>query len=1000
MAGIIFKLTDAGRQALINAKQDGTQTRTIVSIGVTATAFTPTATITAVPGEIKRLSTIAGDVVAKDTIHVTIRDEGTSTYTVRGLGVYLDNGVLLGTYSQAAVILEKSSASIFLLSTDLRVLDGSIDISTLQFGATNFINPPATTEQPGVVELATPQETALGADGVRAVTSAGLKPLLEGKQPLDATLTALAAVNIVADRLIYTTGVDQFSVTPLTAFIRTLLDDADAVAARSTLGAAPLASPGLTGTPTAPTAAVDTNTAQLATTAFVIGQAGAAAPKMDGAANVGTATRFAREDHVHPSDTSLAPIASPGLTGIPTAPTAVAGTNTVQIATTAFVIGQAGAEAPKMDGAATVGTATRYAREDHVHPSDTAKAPLASPALTGTPTAPTAADGTSTTQLATTAFVQNAVGGYLAKGVTGGTVTLTEAEASNPVIALTGTLTSALNLVVPVTVKRVWAIYNSTTGAFGVTVKTAAGTGVAVAQGKRNLVYTDGTNVYDGFNDFDSIAITGTSTAPTAAVGTSTTQLATTAFVIGQAGAAAPKMDGAANVGTATRFAREDHVHPSDTSLAPIASPGLTGIPTAPTAVAGTNTVQIATTAFVIGQAGAEAPKMDGAATVGTATRYAREDHVHPSDTAKAPLASPALTGTPTAPTAADGTSTTQLATTAFVQNAVGGYLAKGVTGGTVTLTEAEASNPVIALTGTLTSALNLVVPVTVKRVWAIYNSTTGAFGVTVKTAAGTGVAVAQGKRNLVYTDGTNVYDGFNDFDSIAITGTSTAPTAAVGTSTTQLATTAFVIGQAGAAAPKMDGAATVGTATRFAREDHVHPSDTSRAPLASPGLTGVPTAPTAATGTNSNQIATTAFVVARTQIATETVAGLSEVATQPETDAGDDDVRSVTPKKIAPAFGIGQALQDLSSSRVLGVVYTNTTRKPICVYANANSEIAGDAFVVIRMGANANAMGDVSVSRSPVSPGGIAVNAVIPAGFVYLVAATGTGGVSWRELR
>lgn len=40
---------------------------------------------------------------------------------------------------------------------------------------------------------------------------------------------------------------------------------------------------------------------------------------------------------------------------------------------------------------------------------------------------------------------------------------------------------------------------------------------------------------------------------------------------------------------------------------------------------------------------------------------------------AKAPLASPALTGTPTAPTAAAGTNTTQIATTAFVTNAVAG---------------------------------------------------------------------------------------------------------------------------------------------------------------------------------------------------------------------------------------------------------------------------------------------------------------------------------------
>lgn len=39
----------------------------------------------------------------------------------------------------------------------------------------------------------------------------------------------------------------------------------------------------------------------------------------------------------------------------------------------------------------------------------------------------------------------------------------------------------------------------------------------------------------------------------------------------------------------------------------------------------------------------------------------------------KAPIASPALTGTPTAPTAASGTNTTQVATTAFVQNAVSG---------------------------------------------------------------------------------------------------------------------------------------------------------------------------------------------------------------------------------------------------------------------------------------------------------------------------------------
>lgn len=68
---------------------------------------------------------------------------------------------------------------------------------------------------------------------------------------------------------------------------------------------------------------------------------------------------------------------------------------------------------PLMDGTAAVGTATKYAREDHRHPSDTTKANLASPAFTGTPTAPTASSGTNSTQIATTAFVKTALSNKL-----------------------------------------------------------------------------------------------------------------------------------------------------------------------------------------------------------------------------------------------------------------------------------------------------------------------------------------------------------------------------------------------------------------------------------------------------------------------------------------------------------------------------------------------------------------------------------------------------------
>lgn len=100
-----------------------------------------------------------------------------------------------------------------------------------------------------------------------------------------------------------------------------------------------------------------------------------------------------------------ADINAPTFTGIPAAPTPAADTNTTQLATTAFVIGQAGSASPLMNGTAAVGTSLRFARQDHVHPTDTSRAPLASPAFSGTPTAPTPANGTNTTQLATTAFV-------------------------------------------------------------------------------------------------------------------------------------------------------------------------------------------------------------------------------------------------------------------------------------------------------------------------------------------------------------------------------------------------------------------------------------------------------------------------------------------------------------------------------------------------------------------------------------------------------------------
>jgi phage-related tail fiber protein len=78
-------------------------------------------------------------------------------------------------------------------------------------------------------------------DAYGRVTSGSNPTTLSGygitdAQPLDATLTALAGVATVADRLIYATGVDTFAVTAFSSFGRDLVDDADASTARTTLG--------------------------------------------------------------------------------------------------------------------------------------------------------------------------------------------------------------------------------------------------------------------------------------------------------------------------------------------------------------------------------------------------------------------------------------------------------------------------------------------------------------------------------------------------------------------------------------------------------------------------------------------------------------------------------------------------------------------------------------------------------------------------------------------
>jgi hypothetical protein len=135
------------------------------------------------------------------------------------------------------------------------------------------------------------------------------------------------------------------------------------------------------------------------------------------------------------------------------------------------------------------------------------------------------------------------------------TNTNTAQTARNLRLNLVGSVSAAQNLIVPSIEKQY--IVNNTLG-FDITVKNSTGTGVAVPAGKSMIVFNTGSNVVEVV-----------------------TALAT--------GTVIPVANGGTGVTTSTGTG----------SVVLSASPTLTGTPLAPTAAPGTNTTQIATTAFV-----------------------------------------------------------------------------------------------------------------------------------------------------------------------------------------------------------------------------------------------------------------------------------------------------------------------------------------------------------------------------------------------------------------
>lgn len=198
---------------------------------------------------------------------------------------------------------------------------------------------------------------------------------------------------------------------------------------------------------------------------------------------------------------------------------------------------------------------------------------------------------TTNTNLGT--LIEQAIAGVQAISISSANQALTALngvtdEARNAVIVLTSS--AAANVYVP-PVDKVYIAKNA--GAYAITVycstvlgnTTPAGTGVTIPAGKSMLIYSDATNIAEGVDRVNGNLTVGGTLTVTGNI-TATANLSANNIAITNA---LPVTSGGTGVTTST----------GSGNLVLSASPTFTGTPIAPTAAVGTNTTQIATTAFV-----------------------------------------------------------------------------------------------------------------------------------------------------------------------------------------------------------------------------------------------------------------------------------------------------------------------------------------------------------------------------------------------------------------
>lgn len=201
MPALQIMITDAGIEAIADAQGGATEAVVIAEIGLTNTPFVMAPTIEVLPGEFRRIATVAGQAVAENILHVTAYDAAAIAYDVTGFGLYDADGTLIAVYSdEEDPILSKAALATSLFAIDISI---AADIAAvIEFGDPQFLNPPATETVAGVAEIADNDEADAGLDDATIMSPKKVKRVLDA---LAGVVTA--ALNALTGRTITGGGV-------------------------------------------------------------------------------------------------------------------------------------------------------------------------------------------------------------------------------------------------------------------------------------------------------------------------------------------------------------------------------------------------------------------------------------------------------------------------------------------------------------------------------------------------------------------------------------------------------------------------------------------------------------------------------------------------------------------------------------------------------------------------------------------------------------------------